>query len=654
MDAVLGTAGHIDHGKTSLVRALTGINCDRLEEEKRRGITIELGFAWLDMPDGRRLGIVDVPGHERFVKAMVAGASGIDCMMLVIAADEGIMPQTREHLDICALLGVRSGIVALTKTDMVDEDWLEMVKEDISANLRGTFLENAPVIPVSSATGSGIEALREAVFKLVASLPPRFGTDILRLPVDRVFTLKGFGTVVTGTLVSGSCRQGDEIALMPGGKTARARSLQVHGKAKEEAHAGQRCAMNLQGIEVADIGRGDTVCHPGQLFPARRWILNLACLPSAPLPLRQRMEIHFHHGSRECSARVVFRDRNELLQGETAIAELHFSQPMAGIFGDHCVIRSHSPLRAIGGGVLLDPLPTVLRKRDPLFPQKFALYQKLASLAETSANSQDGEIPLELTRLALSLREAPGADEKRLAVLTGLPSNILAASLESLAKAGEAICWDAAGKSWIGKKTFETSLENCLIRARDLHEREPLKNAFAQKSLFSGWGEGLPPKFAQKVLEEAVNRGLLKVDGNGVKLADHEICLDENQERLLGKFLDIYEKNGFAPPFLKELCEALNVDQKTALPIHAHMCERGELIRIQDGVYYHKPALEKILSLAREWFKTHDNLDVGGMKTMLDVSRKYAIPLLEYMDGAGITYRVGNFRRLRGSPQERK
>lgn len=640
MDAILGTAGHIDHGKTSLIKALTGINCDRLDEEKRRGITIELGFAWLDLPDGRRLGIIDVPGHERFVKNMVAGAAGIDCMLLVIAADEGVMPQTREHLDICTLLGIRNGIVALTKKDMVDADWLAMVTEDVAANLKGTFLEGAPILPVSSATGEGLEQIREAIFKLVSGLTPRPGPDILRLPVDRVFTLKGFGTVVTGTVISGCCNQAEELCIMPSGKSMRVRSLQSHGVQLDQARQGQRCAMNLQGVDVEEIERGDIVARPNSLFAARRWLMRLTCLPSSPHPLHQRMETHFHHGARECAARILFRDREELAPGKSALAEVHFYEPMAGVFGDHCVLRAHSPLRTIAGGILIDPLPTALRKRDPLFASKFLALEKLADMAVGSPVAGD------LVKTVLSLRPLPGANEKQLAVLTGLPAATLAKTLASLKD--QALCWDADSRAWIGKEQFDAVLEKCRKRAQELHKREPLKSYFAHNAFCAGWGETLPPKFNQKVLDEAVRRGILSQAANGLKLAAHEVRLDADQSETLAQLIDIYAKGAYAPPTFKEACESLGTDAKRLQLLVSHLCDTGQLVKIQEGFYYHEPALERILALVRAWFETHDNLDIAAMKTMFGISRKYAVPLLEHMDATHMTTRVGNERRLRG------
>lgn len=640
MDAILGTAGHIDHGKTSLIRALTGINCDRLDEEKRRGITIELGFAWLDLPDGRRLGIIDVPGHERFVRNMVAGATGIDCMLLVIAADEGVMPQTREHLDICTLLGVRSGIVALTKTDMVEPDWLEMVEEDVRASLKGTFLEGAPVLPVSSASGEGLEELRQAIFDLVNSLKPRKGADILRLPVDRVFTLKGFGTVITGTIISGNVQQGEELCLSPSGASTRARSLQVHGNPMEQAHTGQRCAINLLGVDVDAIQRGDIVARPGTLFPSRRWIVHLTCLPSAPLPIRQRMETHFHHGARECSARIVFRDREELAPGEQAIAELHFSEPMAGVFGDHCVLRAHSPLRTIAGGIVLNPLPPLLRKKDPGFARKLELFARLAN----SVQSRSQVDAAKLVEIALELCGLPGADEKRLATLTALPVGELNTALAELQKKGKAICWDQDECWWTGKDVFEASISHCRERAEELHKREPLKGFFAHNAFQAGWGDNLPLKYNQKVINAALERGILKQEANGLKLAEHRLNLNDDQTRLISRLLENYEKGGNCPPTLKEVCEQLGTDSRKALPFVGHLCETGQLVKIQEGLYYHKPALDKIINGVQTWFESNASLDIGDMKTIFGISRKFAIPLLEYLDAIRITRREGNAR----------
>ena len=373
MPLIMGTAGHIDHGKTTLVKALTGIDCDRLEEERRRGITIELGFAFMDLPDNKRLGIVDVPGHERFVKNMVAGASGIDFVLLIIAADEGVMPQTSEHLEICSLLGLETGIVVLTKTDMVEAEWLEMVQEDVRGYLEGTFLEDAPLIPVSAQTGEGMDTLRAAIMQLIADYTPHRPNDLFRIPIDRVFTMKGHGTVITGTMTSGSISLGEDVVLFPSGQTTKVRGLQSHGATVETALAGLRTAVNLPGLEVSDIQRGEILARPGSLFPHQIWDLKLTCLASSPRPLKNRKEIHFHHGCRELSARLFFPDRDKLSPGETAICQAHFSEPMVGVRGDHCVIRAFSPLRTVAGGILLNPLGGKIKKSTNAFELVTAL-----------------------------------------------------------------------------------------------------------------------------------------------------------------------------------------------------------------------------------------------------------------------------------------
>lgn len=656
MAVVLGTAGHIDHGKTSLVRALTGIDCDRLEEEKRRGITIELGFAWVDMPGGERLGIVDVPGHERFVKNMVAGAAGVDFVMLVIAADEGIMPQTREHLEICSLLGVRSGLVALTKTDMVDADWLDMVREEISGFLEGTFLENAPIFPVSSATGVGVDALREHILHMAATLPAQRRSDIFRLPVDRVFSMKGHGTVVTGTVISGGCRAGDELRFMPAELPTRARGLQRHGKPAESVQAGQRCAINVQGMEVGEIERGFVLAHPNELFASNRWLVKLSCLESSPRALRQRVEIHFHHGTRECPARIFFRDREKLAPGETALAEVRFQEPMVGVFGDHCVLRAYSPLRTVAGGMLVSPLPPELRAKDPNRPARLRMLNELPSLRDTAENPGVGkadakardEARAAIVNAVLALRGKEGASEAQLRVLTGLPLQALETALQLLATRGEALRWDKETRCWIGKTPFALLLASCLERAAELHKRDPLKPSFTRGALCTGWCKNLPPRLTQKVLDQTLKQGDLTAEGDGLRLKTHTVSLAADQAGLRQKILDAHSTAGLTPPNVKDVLEALAVSSKEAAPVLRLLCEEGALVRIKDGLYYHGPALADILQRVRRWFEHHENLDVGGLKELLGLSRKYLIALLEYMDNEHITVRVGDQRRFRG------
>lgn len=646
MSVVMGTAGHIDHGKTSLVRALTGIDCDRLEEEKRRGITIELGFAWADMPGGERLGIVDVPGHERFVKNMVAGASGVDFVMLVIAADEGVMPQTREHLEICSLLGIRRGFVALTKIDMADAAWLELVTEDVRQFVAGSFLEGAPIFPVSAATGQGMEALRKYLFDSVKKMPARDGTDIFRLPVDRVFTLKGHGTVVTGTVASGAVETGEEVCVQPQGTPSRARSLQCHGAPAEIVRAGRRCAMNLQGVDVDDIRRGDVVCRPGTLFPSRRWLVNLTCLASAPRPLRQRTEVHFHHGTRECAARVRFYDRDRLAPGETCLAELRFSEDMTGLFGDHCVLRAYSPLRTVAGGTAVSVLPPELRARDPRRVEKLALLARLPELADPGYVTE--HTASDLVSAALELAGPAGTDVPRLQVLTGLRATPLQKQLQDMASRGNALCWDRESRAWITTPALQRLLDACVARTGQCHTRDPLKPAVSQGAACAGWSAGLPPRLVQKTLELALKKGLLVREGDGLRLPSHKVSLGNDAERLRTILLEAHDRAGMTPPNLKDVLEETGATEKQALPVLRLLCEEKRLVRLKDGLYCSRAAVDAILDRVRAWFADHDDLDVGGLKTILGLSRKYLIAILEYMDREKITVRIGDKRQYRG------
>ncbi|MEG2140679.1 MAG: selenocysteine-specific translation elongation factor [Bilophila sp.] len=643
MAIVMGTAGHIDHGKTSLVRKLTGIDCDRLEEEKRRGITIELGFAFCDLPGGVRLGIVDVPGHEKFVKNMVAGASGIDFVMLVVAADEGVMPQTREHLEICALLGIRHGLVAVTKTDMVDAELLELAQEDITDFLQGTFLEGAPLFPVSSQTGEGVDALRDYIARQEQELTPKRRTDLFRLPVDRVFTMKGHGTVVTGTMISGSLNVGDALEVLPRGLLTRARSLQSHGTSVESASSGHRTAINLQGLDVDAVERGDVLALPGTLFPAQRWLVRLTCLASAPRALRHRVEVHFHHEAREVAARLYFPDREKLAPGDTALCEVRLEEPLVGVFGDHCVVRAYSPLRTVAGGVVLHPLDYALRRRDAT-PERLAL---LSGLPEAD------EEALVLAQIELATEQ--GADLVTLSILTNLDSRRLEKLVQGLSGKGKIFCFDREKKGYIAAAVVATLSQRCLQVAEAFHKREPLKLGMARGTLATGggtsrnWNKGLAPKLTHFVVERLVRSGTLVLDGDVVRLATHTVSLASDQTRMRDELLAAYTTAAFTPPNLKDVLEALKVDAKAATPVLKLLCDDGSLIKIKDGLYYHAPCLQDLKARIKDWFVTHDDLDPAGFKELSGgLSRKYVIPLLEYFDKERITIRVADKRQLRG------
>lgn len=642
MPVVLGTAGHIDHGKTSLVRALTGIDCDRLGEEKRRGITIELGFAYMPLPNGERLGIVDMPGHERFVKNMVAGAAGIDFVMLVIAADEGVMPQTREHLEICSLLGIRHGLVVLTKVDMVDDEWLTLAQDDISGFLAGTFLEQAPIFAVSSTTGQGLDALRDYLSAQAVQLAPVRHSDVFRLPVDRVFTMKGHGTVITGTVVSGAVQVGQEAVFMPSGRETRVRNVQSHGHSAQSAQAGQRCAVNVQGLDVEDIERGQVLAHPGALFPVQRWLVRLTCLSSAPRALRNRTEIHFHHGSRESAARLYFFDRDRLNPGESALTEVRFADPMVGIFGDRCVVRAYSPLRTVAGGELVHPLGCGLRKSRADFARLYALLQSLPALAAADSTA------LVLAQLELAGRT--GARFAELVVLTSLESRRLDKILQQCSNQGTACCFDREEKAWLSAEIVQELMRNCQEHAAAVHQKETLKPTMARGVLAAGWGKNLSPKLVHFVVERCLKAGILVAEGDGVRLAGHSVALGDDQSSLKDTILAAHVAAGMTPPNLKDVLEQLRVEAKQAAPMLKMLTDEKSLVKIKDGLYYSAASLEDIKGRVRQWFETHDDLDPTALKEVLGgLSRKYLIALLEYFDRERMTVRVGDKRQLRAS-----
>jgi len=645
MPVIMGSAGHIDHGKTSLVRALTGIDCDRLEEEKRRGITIELGFAHCDLPGGGRLGVVDVPGHERFVKNMVAGAAGMDFVMLVIAADEGVMPQTREHLEICALLGIRHGFVALTKVDMVDEEWLELAKEDIAAFVRGSFLENAPICPVSSVTGQGLDELKRHILRVAEELAPRRRRDLFRLPIDRVFTMKGHGTVVTGTLISGSLQAGEEVVLEPSGLASKARGLQIHGDPAGGGRAGTRAAVNLQGLEVGDIRRGEVLARPGTLFPSERWFVRLSCLPSSPRALRRHAEVHLHHGTKELFARLRFFGRERLNPGEHALAELRLSEPLVGVFGDRCVLRAFSPLRTVAGGLVLHPTALPLHKRDPRYAARLALLEELSELALTPDTQAE-----RLLAVQILLAGDAGVRYTQLSVLSNLDGKAMDGALQALSSKGEIFCFDKDGRVYVAAGTVERLCAACLDQAAAFHRKEPLKHGMARGALLAGWGKELSPRLAHFIVERCIRSGSLIMEGELVRLPAHKVTLASDQAGLREKILVAHLKGGMTPPNMKEALDGLGADPKQAAGVIKLLAEDGSLVKVTEGIYYAGSVMDEIKRRVREWFAAHEELDHTVLKELTGgLSRKYLIALLEYFDRERFTIRVGDARRLRKS-----
>ncbi|WP_077072124.1 selenocysteine-specific translation elongation factor [Mailhella massiliensis] len=635
MSVIMGTAGHIDHGKTSLIRALTGIDCDRLGEEKRRGITIELGFAYVDLPGGERMGVVDMPGHERFVRTMVAGASGIDFVLLVISADEGVMPQTREHLEICTLLGVRHGIVALTKIDMVDADMLELATEDVRDFLKGTFLEGAPIFPVSSVTGQGLDALRAAIAEQ-SRRQVRRRSDLFRLPVDRVFSLKGHGTVVTGTLVSGSAACGDEVELLPSGRRSHIRSIQSHGQGQETAEAGHRISLNLHGLAVEDISRGDVVTHVGTMKNSKRWIVELTCLKSSPRGLRHRGEVHFHHSARELAARLYFYDRDRLEPGETALAEAHFSEPVAGVFADRCIIRAFSPLRTVAGGSILYPLDTAPRRSHI----DETMRGRLLALPEADAETR--------TAVQLELSGRFGATLSDLSILTDLSGKQLEKQLSAMSGKGGAFCWDKDAKCWISPVWLERLMARALAATEAFHKKNPLEHGMAKGVILSGMGAGVPPKLAHYVLERLLRSGRLMAEGELLRLPEHKVSLADDQQALKEALLKAHQASPLMPPNHTELFAELGISARQAQPIFKLLVGEGSLVKIKEDLYYLSSVMEELRQKVRDFLLAHAEITPGDFRDISGISRKNGIALLEHFDKEQLTMRVGDKRVLRG------
>lgn len=632
---VMGTAGHVDHGKTALIKRLTGVDTDRLKEEKERGITIELGFASLALPDGRVLGVVDVPGHERFVRNMVAGAAGIDLVVMVIAADEGIMPQTREHLQICTLLGIRKGFVALTKVDMVDEEWLTLVREDVREFLGGTFLERAPLVPVSSLTGDGFPELIETIARVADEVEEAADVELFRLPVDRVFTMKGFGTVVTGTLASGKVTTGEEVEIFPVGLRARVRGIQVHNRAVETAESGQRTAINLQGIDRVVIERGYVLAGPDSLFASQRLDCVYRHLAGAERKLKNRTLVRFHTGTSEVMARLILLDQDELEPGGEGFAQLVLDAPLATVAGDRFVVRGYSPVTTIGGGVIVDPL-TVKHKR---FSE---------SIHEEFRHLSSG-VEVEKVAVVMARAGIGGIAESRLVVRTGIRRSELRRLMERLFSVKEAVLIDREEKRVLSGSVY-AGLQDEIIRVlKDYHHHFPLKEGLSREELRTTleMGEGVDPKIFGMALKDLEKRGELIADKETTHLTGHRVQLEGEMGDLREKLDGLYRECGLAPPTIREVMERFPDRKKEIVNLIQVMTREGDLFRISEDLNFHKDALARLREDYRQFLVKEGRATPASFKEMTGLTRKFIIPLMEYFDMTKLTVRTGEHRILR-------
>jgi len=627
---VVGTAGHIDHGKTSLVKALTGTDTDRLPEEKARGITIDLGFAFLEEPGGLTIEIVDVPGHERFVRNMLAGVGGIDLAMLVIAADEGVMPQTREHLAICSLLKIKAGLIALTKADLVEPDWLELVREDVAGAVRGTFLEGAPILPVSAKTGQGLDHLRAALRSLAASVPPR-GTDQLpRLPIDRVFTVRGFGTVVTGTLTAGTLAADDRVEVYPRGVEAKIRGLQAHGHSVGSARAGQRTAINLQGLERAALARGDVVGLPGTLVPSTLVDGTLELLPDAPRPVKTRARVRFHVGTSEIMARTLLLDRAELAPGDTAFARFRLEAPLVARPGDRFVVRSYSPVVTIGGGTLLDVDPPRFKRKGPALVDHLSLLQ--TGSPEVVLEEHIRHVGAGGVRLTTLAGRVPFGPERLRALLGGLQAS------------GRVISFD---RDWfIHPDSFARLRGLALAELTTFHRASPLKPGMSREELRGRAGAADERVFGF-LLASLDAEGAVKTDRDKVRLAAHEVRLSPEQQRIVDLLEREFNRAEAAPPSAEEALGRAGVTGDEEHELFQVLVQSGKLVRVKDSLFFHAQALDAIQTKLVAMLRERKEIGPSDIKDLLGISRKYAIPLLEFFDQRRVTARVGERRILR-------
>ncbi|TEB07074.1 Selenocysteine-specific elongation factor [Pelotomaculum schinkii] len=635
---IIGTAGHVDHGKTALVRALTGIDTDRLKEEKERGISIELGFASLQLPGGRRAGIVDVPGHERFIKNMLAGAGGFDLVLLVIAADEGVMPQTREHLDILQLLQVQKGIVVLTKTDLVEDDWLELVEEEARDFLKGTVLEDAPVLKVSAVTGQGIRDLLEKIDQLAGQTVSRVSSGSPRLPVDRVFTITGFGTVVTGTLVAGVLRVGDSVEIQPQGLVSRVRSLQVHGEKVEVAEAGQRVAVNLAGLELEQVERGSVVAGVKTLTPANRVDIHLLLLDSAARPLKNRTRVRFYLGTSETLGRVVLLDREEMEPGTLAYAQVELEEQLVAAKGDRFVIRSYSPMETIGGGTVIDPLP---RRKHKRFRSEV-----LSALA-----TRERGTPAELVDQFLTAGSGlhiPG----EIATGTGLKDEEIVEAASELVKEGRAKMISGDGKTYYVSSVIYQRWSAALAQLLETYHRDfPLREGYPREDLRSRKFQVLNSRVFQMLLLEMEKDGLLRVTPQAVALQGFAAGPSPQQEKLISRIKHELEEFAFLPPSWNGLSRSAGLDEVFAAELLQYMLRTGDLVKIAEELYFLKDVLASARQKVSQSLRDKGEITVAEVRDLLQTSRKFALPLLEYFDREKLTRRVGD-KRLPGRALE--
>jgi selenocysteine-specific elongation factor len=631
---IMGTAGHIDHGKTALVKALTGVDTDRLKEEKERGITTELGFTFLNLPSGIRLGIIDVPGHEKFVRHMVAGVWGIDFVALIIAADEGVMPQTKEHLDICKLLKVKKGLVVLTKIDLVERELLDLVREEVTDIVNGTFLKGAPILAVSSLTGEGIPQLISTLDDLAKEIEGRLSDGLLRLPIDRIFIIKGFGPVVTGTMVSGKLSLGETVAILPPGVEGKVRNLQVYNQPVEEAMAGERAAVNLQGIEASAIQRGDVLIHPKTLTSTQLLDVYLEYLPTAPRPLKHRTQQKFHLGTNSTPASIFLLDQEELAPGENGFAQLRLERPIVAMPQDCFVIRGSGVIQTLGGGVVLDTHPIKHRRYSQPVIHDLILLKD---------GSSEQAIHQQILRSGMA-----GISFGDLLNRVAMPPNKIKVVLGKMIERGDFLLVDPEKIKVIEAGQYQRLREMALSQLSKFHHQYPMKTGLAKEELRSKLPAEVDVKLFQILINGLIQSKEVVVEKDKLRLPSHQVT-SSDERGLLKRVEEAILKGRLQPPSPVEVSAEWSEEEEEVLAIFEHLVHEGILVKIKSGMYFHRIPFENLKGELIDYLKNHREITTPQFKELTGVSRKYAIPLIEYFDQMKLTIRLGEKRVLRAA-----
>ena len=629
---IIGTAGHIDHGKTTLIGALTGEDTDRLKEEKERGISIELGFSELDYDDGVQLGIIDVPGHEKFIKNMLAGAGGVDIALLVVDADEGVMAQTREHLAILDLLNIERGIIALTKIDKVEDEWLELVIEDTKDKLEGTFLENEEIIPVSAVENTGIKKLKDKIHKIALNIEEKDLNDNVYYPIDRVFTLSGHGTVITGTLVSGKISVEDELTIYPQKKEVRIRSLQVHNEKVDVVTPGQRVGINIAGVDKEEIDRGDVLATSNSLEPTDFIDGRLNLLKDCPMILNHGDRIRFHIGAREVIGRVYMIEKEQLLPGENGLVQFRLEENIVGRFKENFVVRRYSPMTTIGGGVIIDNNPPYRRKMDK---------EAVKELEIKENGTKEERIVLEL-----KLQKEKTLNKKIISKKTNISIKNIKRLIEKLKDKNEIVEFTNGNiKSYLHINTYNNLKNEIVELLHNYHNEYSLRNGYPKEELRKTISVNLNKKEFDQLISNLKSEDKIQNNGSKIALKDFEIKYNAKQKEIKNNIIDIFNDN-FMPPTIDEI-PAKYEDEDEVSEVLQAVIKEGILKKIGHNLYFHKDSINKAENLLKNYLKENESIELSEFRDLLSSSRKYALPLLEYFDQKDYLVRKGDKRKLK-------